>query len=66
MAERYDSSPFHTDDEVHPFSDLVVRAQAAINKTNGGSFCDTVSNSLTLTRGLCSMEDFSIVQVSVM
>ncbi|KAL3697038.1 hypothetical protein R1sor_011114 [Riccia sorocarpa] len=41
MAGRYDSNPFDADDEVNPFSDPVVRAQAANNKTYGGSFYDT-------------------------
>jgi hypothetical protein len=43
MAGRYDSNPFD-EDEVNPFSDPLVRAQAAGKKTSyGGGFYDSVS-----------------------
>ncbi|BBN03062.1 secretory carrier-associated membrane protein [Marchantia polymorpha subsp. ruderalis] len=47
MAGRYDSNPFDVEDEVNPFSDPVVRAQAANKNTNyGGSYYDKQQNSV--------------------
>jgi len=44
MAGRYDSNPFDEEEEVNPFSDPVVRAQAG-KPSYGGGFFDSVSNS---------------------
>lgn len=44
MAGRYDSNPFDEEEEVNPFADPVVRAQAGKPSYGGGLF-DTTSNS---------------------
>jgi hypothetical protein len=51
MAGRYDSNPFD-EDEVNPFSDPNIRAQAANNTSNyggglGGSFYDSANSRLS-------------------
>jgi hypothetical protein len=45
MAGRYDSNPFDEEEEVNPFADPVVRAQAQKPSYGGGGLFDASSNS---------------------
>ncbi|KAG0576994.1 hypothetical protein M758_5G105700 [Ceratodon purpureus] len=49
MAGRYDSNPFDEEDEVNPFSDPVVRAQAGKSSYGGGFYDKSVPQVNTMS-----------------